>query len=246
MITDLSNDDNRGLNSGLFYALMMGGSAIVGNTVTLNFAPPPQSGSASGGGDDSQAAAVHKYFLVLCVPVLVGIGCLSLLPDLPKPSEQLSVPERVGRTLSVMGSKNMLLMAPYCFHIGVAITFTVFFNSIILDNQAIALIGWYNCVGCFVALPIGWLSDVIGRRPIALLAMVLDLVAYYLATLAARPENQPSYIPGDLITSLSPSHCGYACFVGLLDGGALSLYQVLQAATISTLYAPASSPFGTC
>ena len=109
MITDLSNDDNRGLNSGLFYALMMGGSAIVGNTVTLNFAPPPQSGSASGGGDDSQAAAVHKYFLVLCVPVLVGIGCLSLLPDLPKPSEQLSVPERVGRTLSVMGSKNMVL-----------------------------------------------------------------------------------------------------------------------------------------
>ena len=108
MITDLSNDDNRGLNSGLFYALMMGGSAIVGNTVTLNFAPPPQSGSASGGGDDSQAAAVHKYFLVLCVPVLVGIGCLSLLPDLPKPSEQLSVPERVGRTLSVMGSKNMV------------------------------------------------------------------------------------------------------------------------------------------
>ena len=108
MITDLSNDENRGLNSGLFYALMMGGSAIVGNTVTLNFAPPPQSGSASGGGDDSQAAAVHKYFLVLCVPVLVGIGCLSLLPDLPKPSEQLSVPERVGRTLSVMGSKNMV------------------------------------------------------------------------------------------------------------------------------------------
>ena len=132
-----------------------------------------------------------------------------------------------------------------CFHIGVAITFTVFFNSIILDNQAIALIGWYNCVGCFVALPIGWLSDVIGRRPIALLAMVLDLVAYYLATLAARPENQPSYIEGDLITSLSPSHCGYACFVGLLDGGALSLYQVLQAATISTLYASASSPFAT-
>ena len=85
-------------------------------------------------------------------------------------------------------------MAPYCFHIGVAITFTVFFNSIILDNQAIALIGWYNCVGCFVALPIGWLSDVIGRRPIALLAMLLDLVAYYLATLAARQADHTGTI----------------------------------------------------
>ena len=46
----------------------------------------------------------------------------------------------------------------------------------------------YNCVGGFLALPVGQLSDRIGRRPIAILAMGLDLTAYYLAAVAAKTQ----------------------------------------------------------
>jgi MFS family permease len=129
----------------------------------------------------------------------------------------------------------MLIMAPYCFHIGIAIGFTIYFNTIIHDNKALGVIGLYNCLGGFLALPIGRLSDTFGRRPIALLAMAMDLVAYYAATVAAQQEHQPHW-HGDLMDSISPKVCGYACFAGLLDGGARSLIQVLQAATISTLF----------
>lgn len=49
-----------------------------------------------------------------------------------------------------------------------------------------AIIGIYNCVGGFLALPVGQLSDKVGRRPIAIFAMALDLTAYYLATVRAK------------------------------------------------------------
>ena len=58
-----------------------------------------------------------------------------------------------------------------------AIGFSIYLNTIIQDNKALGVIGLYNCVGGFLALPIGRLSDTVGRRPIALFAMAIDLAA---------------------------------------------------------------------
>ena len=107
----------------------------------------------------------------------------------------------------------------------------------IRDTRTLAIIGLWNCFGSFIALPIGRFSDVVGRRPIALLAMILDLTAYYLATLAA--EHQPQYDPTSLVHSMLT--CGPACYASLLDGAAMGLYQLLQAAAISTLFAEKDS-----
>ena len=181
--------------------------------------------------------AVGIYFTVLCIPV--GLGCLmlTLMPNLPKPTEQLSLRARVGRTWSVLATREMLLLAPYCFQIGVAISFTTFFYRVIRDTRTLAIIGLWNCFGSFIVLPLGRFSDSVGRRPIAVLAMALDLTAYYLATLAA--EHQPQYDPHSLAHSMLT--CGPACYAGLLDGAAMGLYQLLQAATISTLFADRDS-----
>eukprot|EP01052_Picozoa_sp_SAG31_P064815 SAG31_NODE_23655_length_499_cov_1.012500_1_plen_149_part_10 len=141
----------------------------------------------------------------------------------------------------------MLLMAPYMFHIGVAIGFTIYFNTIIHDTKAIGdiwlifnedpfsllsslfsifinvvacnagVIGLYNCVGGFLALPIGRVSDSIGRVPVAIFAMLIDLGAYYLATMAAHEAHQPHW-HGSLYSSISPSVCGPACFAGYASG----------------------------
>jgi MFS family permease len=250
MITDLSTDENRGFNSGLFYSLMLGGSGLGGFVVTFLFAPmePGAAGSSSGGsasaavgaGDDADSTfrhAVGVYFTVLCIPV--GLGCLmlTLMPNLPKPTEQLGLTARIGRTWSVLATREMLLLAPYCFQIGVAISFTTFFYRVIRDTRTLAIIGLWNCFGSFIALPLGRFSDSVGRRPIALLAMALDLSAYYLATLAA--EHQPQYDPQSLTHSMLT--CGPACYAGLLDGAAMGLYQLLQAAAISTLFADRDS-----
>ena len=53
---------------------------------------------AAGAGDDDFKHAVGLYFTVLCIPV--GLGCLmlTLMPNLPKPTELLSLKARVGRT----------------------------------------------------------------------------------------------------------------------------------------------------
>ena len=128
----------------------------------------------------------------------------------------------------------------------------------------------------------------VGRRPVALFAMAIDLVAYFCANMAAQTEHQPHW-HGDLASSFAPSVCGYACLAGLLDGelsaqsldnddssmrstspaaaasvfvwcacaplltdrlyvaiafslgGARSLIQVLQSATISTLFSKKDS-----
>jgi hypothetical protein len=126
-------------------------------------------------------------------------------------------------------------------------------NTIIHDNKALGVIGLYSCLGGFLALPIGRMSDAVrlckhrthththththtavsssdstyqcvfctdqqvGRRPIALFAMAIDLVAYFCANMAAQPEHQPHW-HGDLTSSFAPSVCGYACVAGLLDG----------------------------
>ena len=88
----------------------------------------------------------------------------------------------------------MLIMVPYCFHIGIAIGFTICeskwvavrkswidqqfdctfvdsilrclrstadMNTIIHDNKALGVIGLYNCIGGFLALPIGRVSDTV-------------------------------------------------------------------------------------
>ena len=240
MVTDLSTDHTRGKCWGMFDALMMGGSGLVGNAITINFAPGTHNAKATGsdgsdGGDEQFDHEVREYFTILCFPVAIAIVVLMLIPNLPKPEEQLSITGRIQRTWDVATTREMLIMAPYCFHIGVAIGFSVYFNTIIHDNKALGVIGLYNCLGGFLALPLGRLSDTFGRRPIALFAMAMDLVAYYCATIAAQKEHQPHY-HGDLMDSIAPSVCGYACFAGLLDGGARSLIQVLQAATISTLF----------
>jgi MFS family permease len=250
MVTDLSTDRTRGKCWGIFDALMMGGSGLVGNAITINFAPDTRNATATGssdgsgdgsdGGDEEFNKQVHEYFTILCFPVAVAIVVLMCIPNLPKPTEQLSITARFQRTWDVATTREMLTMAPYCFHIGVAIGFTVYFNTIIHDNKALGVIGLYNCLGGFLALPLGRLSDTFGRRPIALLAMAMDLVAYYFATVAAKHEHQPHY-HGDLMSSIAPGVCGYACFAGLLDGGARSLIQVLQAATISTLFSKKDS-----
>lgn len=57
----------------------------------------------------------------------------------------------------------------------------------------------------------------VGRRPVALFAMAIDLVAYFCANMAAQTEHQPHW-HGDLASSFAPSVCGYACLAGLLDG----------------------------
>ena len=59
----------------------------------------------------------------------------------------LVLPGRLERNWAIMSSRKMLLLAPYCFHIGVAIGFTIYFNTIITDNKAVGVIGLYNCVG---------------------------------------------------------------------------------------------------
>jgi MFS family permease len=250
MITDLSTDENRGFNSGLFYSLMLGGSGLGGFVVTFLFAPIEPSTAGSGSGSASASAGISDkeanvqfrhsvgiYFAVLCIPVGLGCVMLTLMPNLPKPTELLSLRARVNRTWSVLATREMLLMAPYCFQIGVAISFTSFFYRVIRDTQTLAIIGLWNCFGSFIALPIGGFSDVVGRRPIALLAMALDLTAYYLATLAA--EHQPQYDAKSLMHSMMT--CGPACYASLLDGAAMGLYQLLQAATISTLFAERDS-----
>ena len=128
-----------------------------------------------------------------------------------------------------------------------AIGFSIYLNTIIQDNKALGVIGLYNCVGGFLALPVGRLSDTVGRRPIALFAMAIDLAACarhlarrrpapplphppgrgadYAATIAAQLEHQPKW-HGSLLDSVAPATCGYACAAGLLDGGARSLMQV--------------------
>ena len=105
------------------------------------------------------------------------------------------------QTWEVATTRQMLIMAPYCFHIGIAIGFTIcerarhfhpmlavwrsslyqrfefFFylaestlccrrssadlNTIIHDNKALGVIGLYNCIGGFLALPIGRVSDTV-------------------------------------------------------------------------------------
>jgi hypothetical protein len=68
MITDLSTDENRGFNSGLFYSLMLGGSGLGGFVVTFLFAPMEPNndvmmGSAGGSastGDQGGAATSCK------------------------------------------------------------------------------------------------------------------------------------------------------------------------------------------
>ena len=126
MITDLSDDDTRGLNSGLFYSLMMGGSGVVGCIITLLFAPrhTHATGSGSGSCTGSGSAAdmlgqvdefdhgVHVSFSVLCIPVLLGCAILAFMPNLPTPTEQLSLTGRLHRTWSLLLSKKMLQMAP--------------------------------------------------------------------------------------------------------------------------------------
>jgi hypothetical protein len=126
MITDLRDDDTRGLNSGLFCSLMMGGSGVVGCIITLLFAPrhTHATGSGSGSCTGSGSAAdmlgqvdefdhgVHVSFSVLCIPVLLGCAILAFMPNLPTPTEQLSLTGRLHRTWSLLLSKKMLQMAP--------------------------------------------------------------------------------------------------------------------------------------
>lgn len=125
MITDLSTDERRGFNSGLFYSLMLGGSGLGGFIVTFLFAPMEPSGAGSGSGSTASTGtsnaeaeahfrhAVGVYFAVLCIPVGLGCVMLTLMPNLPKPTELLSLRARVQRTWSVLATREMLLMAPY-------------------------------------------------------------------------------------------------------------------------------------
>jgi hypothetical protein len=164
MLTDLSDDQNRGRCWGVFDALMMGGSALIGNIITLNFAPVAvhdegsQAGSAaacggtcepscptgagSAAGSDLTAVYdsgdVRTYFTILCFPVCIGIAVLACLPNMPKPKEgALGLGARLQRTWDIMSTREMLLLAPYCFHIGVSIGFGVYFYSIVQDTKAL-------------------------------------------------------------------------------------------------------------
>ena len=70
---------------------------------------------ASGASGDEEAKfrhAVGIYFSVLCIPVGLGCVMLTLMPNLPKPTELLSLRARVGRTWSVLATREMLLLAP--------------------------------------------------------------------------------------------------------------------------------------
>ena len=65
MLTDLSDDQNRGRCWGIFDALMMGGSGLIGNIITLNSAPGAVTGSQSGSmgdadGDLTARSRLHK------------------------------------------------------------------------------------------------------------------------------------------------------------------------------------------
>ena len=59
--------------------------------------------------------SLHLHFdtQTSCGPP-VGLGCvmLTLMPNLPKPTELLSLRARVGRTWSVLATREMLLLAP--------------------------------------------------------------------------------------------------------------------------------------
>lgn len=81
---------------GVFDALMMGGSGLVGNALTINFAPVREGSSADSGSGgmllgasaaagEYDPAAVRKYFTILCLPVGLAIVVLCNLPNLPKP-----------------------------------------------------------------------------------------------------------------------------------------------------------------
>jgi MFS family permease len=59
----------------------------------------------------------------------------------------------------------------------------------VLVREPQAVIGLYNCLGGFLALPIGSLSDHVGRRPVALLAMAMDLSAYHLHVISMAIES---------------------------------------------------------
>ena len=86
----------RRLVFGVFDALMMGGSGLVGNALTINFAPVREGSSADSGSGgmllgasaaagEYDPAAVRKYFTILCLPVGLAIVVLCNLPNLPKP-----------------------------------------------------------------------------------------------------------------------------------------------------------------
>lgn len=101
MLTDLSDDSTRGLSWGIFDALMMGGSGLVANSITINFAPEHQTNAGGGSGSGSDDATpsdaahfnkeVHSYFMILCIPVGLAILVLMCIPNLPKPTEKLSL-----------------------------------------------------------------------------------------------------------------------------------------------------------
>ena len=134
MVTDLSTDSTRGFCWGIFDALMMGGSGyalhrccccarprqndsigmpaflnsfvnrLVGNAITINFAPSSKMPDASSSSSGSAGASDHefdeevrKYFTILCIPVSIAIIVLMCIPNLPKPTEQLSVSGRMQK-----------------------------------------------------------------------------------------------------------------------------------------------------
>eukprot|EP01052_Picozoa_sp_SAG31_P065653 SAG31_NODE_24480_length_480_cov_1.186352_1_plen_86_part_01 len=84
--------------------LMMGGSGLVGNAITINFAPVAESSTGSSSGSDGgfevvqsgttdySPAAVRRYFIILCVPVGLAIIVLMCMPNLPKPVSSMRIP----------------------------------------------------------------------------------------------------------------------------------------------------------
>lgn len=121
------------------------------------------SGSADGGISEHEFnAEVRKYFTILCIPVAIAIIILMCIPNLPKPTEQLSICGRFRRvrklccntlvavilafarsppyghclqTWEVATTREMLIMAPYCFHIGIAIGFSICESSTALPSD---------------------------------------------------------------------------------------------------------------
>jgi hypothetical protein len=81
------------------------------------------------------------------------------IPNLPKPTEQLSIGGRFQRvrevccdaarhccsqTWEVATTREMLIMAPYCFHIGIAIGFSICESGTALSSDPSSRQAWLD------------------------------------------------------------------------------------------------------
>jgi MFS family permease len=210
-ITRCSDDDTRGRNSGVFWAIFQV-SGVVGNLAAYFILQ-----------NETNVAWLFAIFLVVGVAGVVILLFLQEVPSVAPPTLRKSLLELLLESLRMMVfDKDMLLLLPVMFFTGFELSFySGTFPKLIIPTKDVGLVMTsFGAAEVICGLLVGKLSDHVSRKIIVMFACVAYTGALVLSWLLLQHPSQQLFA------------YGAAVCVGIGD----STFNTQIYATLGTLY----------